>query len=149
MPRLRSASYETTKKLRQTSDIIPVFRGSVSFSFITVLGCVLSCLRDTRKLILMVSSVNSRVVQLTSLFPLQVSVWILVAIVLLFISNVLYLVAFLSQGWGWVDLPPEEGRDPDWWDFGLWQCCRHSDGVCRGPRWPGFFVVSARKLFCF
>ena len=34
-------------------------------------------------------------------------------------------------------MPYSEGKERDWWDFGLWQCCRHSDGVCRGPRWPG------------
>lgn len=88
-------------------------------------------------------------------FRPQVSVWILVALVLLLLSNVLYLVAFLSLGWGRVDLrslaaqgaaQPEDDPAPapapaqDWWEFGLWQCCRHSDGVCRGPRWPGACV---------
>ena len=90
------------------------------------------------------------------------SCWIIASLVLLFVSNVLFMSAFLTIDWGLltvrtVDVELEVGSgqrsghynvtgsaQPQsttsgpriWWRFGLWQCCRN-DGFCLGTRWPG------------
>ncbi len=65
----------------------------------------------------------------------SISIWSLLAIGILSISNILYMVAMLTNGWGTVDIEMNDGST-DHWDFGLYQCCRESDGLCIGPRWP-------------
>ena len=79
------------------------------------------------------------------------SMWLWLAIFCLFVANVLFMVAFLTNGWGvlMVDNPmlahgksvsdkEELFMQPNerYWEFGLWQCCRN-DGFCLGTRWPG------------
>ena len=64
-----------------------------------------------------------------------ISLWSLIAIGCLVASNILYMVSLLTIGWGTVDVTLNNGNI-DHWEFGLWQCCRESDGLCIGPRWP-------------
>ena len=118
---------------------------------------------------------------LTSIFKtLLFSKWIAAALLLLLISNVLFLCAFITNGWGkvTVEVPPvgsgnrsslrgrgpnathelgvavanlaseperPRGEDPEvrvvYWEFGLWQCCRNTDDVCIGTRWPGIIAI--------
>ena len=79
----------------------------------------------------------------------RASMWLWLTIFCLFVANVLFMVAFLTNGWGvlMVDNPVVSGQpvgekdefmEPDerYWEFGLWQCCRN-DGFCLGTRWPG------------
>jgi len=72
---------------------------------------------------------------------LNVSIWVLAATCILFVSNIMYMVAFLTTGWGRVDVVTLDNKS-DHWDFGLWQTCRYSDGLCIGPRWPDYYSVT-------
>ena len=75
-------------------------------------------------------------------YKLHISLWIIIALVLLLLSNILLLVCFVTNGWAVLHVEASNttfGADPHHsmdWHFGLWQCCR-SDGFCLGPRWPG------------
>lgn len=83
--------------------------------------------------------------------------WRISALVLLFVSNILFVAAFLTIDWGLltvrsdsagvgserhngtdveaVTATTEVGEAPRvWWRFGLWQCCRN-DGFCLGTRY--------------
>ena len=81
--------------------------------------------------------------------------WMISALVLLFVSNVLFVAAFLTIDWGLLTLRTnveDVGSGQHnvtemesatavagsrvWWRFGLWQCCRN-DGFCLGTRWEG------------
>lgn len=78
-------------------------------------------------------------------YQFHISLWIVIALMLLFLSNVLLLVCFVTNGWAVLHVEPSNstfGADqPMDWHFGLWQCCR-SDGFCLGPRWPAFYSVT-------
>lgn len=65
---------------------------------------------------------------------MHVTPWTLSALALLFVGGLIFMVAFLTNGWGRLDVDMENHKD--FWEFGLWQCCRHSDHKCIGPRWP-------------
>ena len=89
--------------------------------------------------------------------------WMVSALVLLFVSNVLFVAAFLTIDWGLLTVRSDnvtadsgqrnatdgefgtaattagEGEGDRetprvWWRFGLWQCCRN-DGFCLGTRY--------------
>jgi len=76
---------------------------------------------------------------------MNVTRWVLAALVLLLLSTIVFLIAFLTNGWG--KLTVRDGQD--YWDFGLWQCCRESDGKCIGPRWPTFYSAARMcGVFC-
>ncbi|KAK2141291.1 hypothetical protein LSH36_1126g00018 [Paralvinella palmiformis] len=34
------------------------------------------------------------------------------------------------------------GRGAEYWIFGLWQCCRNTDGLCLGPRFEAFYMAT-------
>ena len=95
------------------------------------------------------------------------SKWIAAALGLLFLSNVLFICAFVTNGWGKLTVVGPGGQTNStllpgdtngsssivgpftsspgrsdtghqlYWEFGLWQCCRSKDNVCIGTRWPG------------
>eukprot|EP00914_Ancora_sagittata_P015530 GHVO01030817.1.p1 GENE.GHVO01030817.1~~GHVO01030817.1.p1 ORF type:complete len:315 (+),score=19.26 GHVO01030817.1:167-1111(+) len=78
------------------------------------------------------------------------------ALVIMLVANGLFLIAFVTNGWGRVRVGNyTEVGDPEpppkdtfvFWDFGLWQTCRSSDGVCTGTRYPLFY--SATRALCF
>ena len=96
--------------------------------------------------------------------------WIIASLVLLFVSNVLFVSAFLTIDWGLLTVKSvdvEIGSDGQrsgiynvtgaaqattsgpriWWRFGLWQCCRN-DGFCLGTRWPGKEWRCSQRIAC-
>lgn len=102
------------------------------------------------------------------LTSLLASKWIAASLLLLLISNGIYLFAFVTNSWGKITVGPEVAwnrtspRPPTpsangsvtslpalltssstpvpgetvYWNFGLWQSCRSSDGLCTGTRFP-------------
>lgn len=120
-------------------------------------------------------------------FLYQTTPWIKAALCMLLVANILFLFAFVTNGWGTLyvmrdvstnvtrDVTPHthsvseraiegngsasrsqvSGADGNpvageeavssaevtqevlhYWEFGLWQCCRSSDGLCLGTRFP-------------
>ena len=74
----------------------------------------------------------------------HVTPWTLSSLCLLLVGGLVFMIAFMTNGWGRLTIT-EEGQDVDYWEFGLWQCCRVSDNSCIGPRWPSMKLVLAYK----
>jgi len=71
----------------------------------------------------------------------KASIWIHAAICALGAATALFLISLLSTGWGTVAVDEGEDGEAEVWRFGLWLCCRDSDGLCVGPRWPVYYSV--------